>query len=121
PIFDRFRTGASEAAADAQATDARESVRAERLRLEQEVRSAVIDVDNARRSLALAERAAALSRERADLARERYRAGATDFVQYQLVLRNAAEAERGELDARVQLAIAWVQLEQRVGGPVETP
>lgn len=121
PIFDRFRTGTSEATADAQAADAREGVRAERLRLEQEVRSAVIDVDNARRSLALAERAAALSRERADLARERYRAGATDFVQYQLVLRNAAEAERGELDASVQLAIAWVQLEQRVGGPPESP
>ncbi|MHB1222619.1 MAG: TolC family protein [Gemmatimonadaceae bacterium] len=121
PIFDGFRTAAAEANADAQAADARESVRAERLRLEQEVRSAVIDVDNARRGLALAERAAALSRERAELARERYRAGATDFVQYQLVLRSAAEAERGELDAGLELAVAWVQLERTVGGPVETP
>jgi len=119
PVFDRFRTGATVTSADAQAEDAREAVRAERLRTEQEVRSAVIDVESARRGLTLAERAAALSRERVELARERYQAGATDFVQFQLVVRNAAEAERGELDARVQLAIAWVQLEQRVGGRLD--
>lgn len=121
PIFDRFRTGSSITLADAQAEDAREMVRAERLRVEQEVRSAVIDVESARRGLDLAERAAAVSRERVELARQRYEAGATDFVQYQLVVRNAAEAERGELDARVRLAVAWVQLEQKVGGAVGTP
>ena len=117
PVFDRFQTGSNVAAADAQAEDAAETVRQERLRLEQEVRSAVIDVENARRSLALAERAAALSRERVELARERYQAGATDFIQFQQVQRSAAEAERQELDARLQLAVAWAQLQEKVGAP----
>ena len=121
PFFDRFQTGASIAQADATAEDARQQLRAERLRVEQEVRAATIDVENARRALRLGERAAALSRERVELARARYEAGALDFVQYQTVVRSSAEAERQEADARLQLALAWVTLQQRLGAPAELP
>ena len=121
PFFDRFQTGASIAQADASAEDARQQRRADRLRVEQEVRSAAIDVDNARRALRLGERAAALSRERVELARARYEAGALDFVQYQSVVRSSADAERQEADARLQLALAWVTLQQRLGAPAGAP
>ena len=121
PFFDRFQTGSAIAQADASAEDARQQRRAERLRVEQEVRSAVIDVDNARRALRLGERAAALSRERVELAQARYEAGALDFVQYQSVVRSSADAERQEADARLQLALAWVTLQQRLGARVGAP
>lgn len=115
PLFDRFQTSAQVAQADAQAEDARQAVRAARLRVEQEVRSAAIDLDNARRALRLAEQAADVSRERVELTQERYQIGGVDFVQLQSVLRSAADAERAENDARVQLAIAWVTLQEKLG------
>ncbi|HEX5580289.1 MAG TPA: TolC family protein, partial [Gemmatimonadaceae bacterium] len=87
PVFDRFQNAAQVAQADAQAGDARQAVRAARLRVEAEVRAAVIDVENARRALRLAEQAAAVSRERVELTQERYQAGGVDFVQLQSVLR----------------------------------
>lgn len=118
PLFDNFRTSASVAQADAQHEDAREEVRAERLRIDREVRAAVIDLENARRGLRLAERAAALSRERVELAQVRYESGAMDFVQFQTVVRSAADAERQEVDARTQLAVAWVQLQEKLGAPI---
>ena len=115
PIFDKYQTGYSLAQADAQREDARESIRAERLRLDSEVRAAVIDVENAQRSLRLSERAAALSRERVEMAQTRYQNGALDFVQLQSVLSSAATAERQEVDARTQLAVAWVALQEKLG------
>ncbi len=117
PIFDRFQNTAQVAQADAQADDARQAVRAARLRVEQEVRAAVIDVENARRALRLAEQAAAVSRERVELTQERYQAGGVDFVQLQSVLRSAADAERAELQARLDLATGWVTLREKVGTP----
>jgi outer membrane protein TolC len=53
-----------------------------------------------------------------ELAQARYEAGGMDFVQFQTVLRSAADAERQEADARLQLALAWVTLQQRLGTPV---
>ena len=82
------------------------------------MRSAAIDVENARRGLQLAARAAALSRERVELAQARYEAGGLDFVQYQSVLLRAAESERQEAEAELALALAEVQLRLRAGEPV---
>ena len=117
PLFDRWSTSAQVAQAEARLADAREGVRAERLRVEQEVRAAVIDVENARRGLRLAERAAALSRERVELAQARYEAGGLDFVQFQLVLQRLADGERQEAEAELALALAEVQLRLRTGEP----
>ncbi|HEY0971043.1 MAG TPA: TolC family protein, partial [Gemmatimonadales bacterium] len=100
---------------DARADDARQALRAARLRVEAEVRAAVIDVENARRALRLAEQAAAVSRERVELTQERYQAGGVDFVQLQSVLRSAADAERAELQARLDLATGWATLREKVG------
>ncbi|HEX6630754.1 MAG TPA: TolC family protein [Gemmatimonadaceae bacterium] len=118
PLFDGFQLGAQLAGLDAQAEDARQALRAERLRLEQEVRSAVIDVENARRGLRLAERSAALNRERIALTQERYEVGGLDYIVLQTVLGQAAAAERQEMTARLQLANAWVALQEKLGAPV---
>lgn len=121
PLFDRWSTGAQIAQAQARVSDAREGVRAERLRVEHEVRSAYIDVENARRNLRLAARAAALSRERVELAQRRYEAGGLDFVAFQNVLLRAADSERQEAQAELELALAEVQLRLRSGEPVVSP
>ncbi|HEU4631733.1 MAG TPA: TolC family protein [Gemmatimonadaceae bacterium] len=118
PIFDGFQLGAQLASLDAQAEDARQQLRAERLQLEQEVRSAAIDVENAWRGLRLAERSAELSRERVALTQERYQVGGVDYIVLQTVLGQAAAAERQEMNARLQLAIAWTTLQEKLGASV---
>ncbi|MDQ3519451.1 MAG: TolC family protein [Gemmatimonadota bacterium] len=115
PIFDRFQTSGSVARADAATADAREELRAGRLGIAREVRSAAIDLENTNRRIQLAERAAALSRERVELAREQYRAGAIRFPELQQVLDRDASSSRDVIDARVALAVARAPLEEKVG------
>lgn len=118
PLFDRFRTSASVAQAEAARTRAQEGVRAARLAVEREVRAALIDLQNAHRGLQLAERASDLSRERLEMAREQYRVSAIRFTDLQLVVDRAAQAERDALRARFELANALASLEERVGVPL---
>lgn len=118
PIFDQFRTSYSVALAEASRTRAGEAVRAARLSVEREVRSAFIDLENAHQGLQLAERASELSQERLEMAREQYRVSAIRFTDLQLVADRAAEAEREALQARFSFANALASLEEKVGMPV---
>jgi outer membrane protein len=118
PVFDQFRTSAQVAQADAARTRARETLRSTRLAVEREVRSALIDVENAFRASQLSERAAKLSRDRLEMAREQYRLGAISFTELQQVVDRTAQAERDALRARFEFANALATLEERVGAPL---
>lgn len=118
PVFDQFRTSAQVAQADAARAQARETLRSTHLAVEREVRSALIDLENAYRASQLSERAARLSRDRLELAREQYRLGAIRFTDLQTVVDRTAQAERDALRARFEFAGALATLEERVGAPV---
>lgn len=118
PLFNRFQTSLAVAQTSAAADDAVAQARAQRLLVEREVRSAVIDLRNAYSALALARRSAELSAERVELARERYRLGAMSFTELQSVINQAAQAELAALDARFAYVQARVTLEERTGGGI---
>lgn len=118
PLFTRFQTSARIAQAEAQRDNADEDLRAGLLRLETDVRSALIDVQNAFRSVRLADRSADLARQRLNLAQQRYQLGAMQYTELQLVIDQTAQAERGAVEARFEFARALVTLEERVGEPV---
>jgi outer membrane protein len=119
PIFTRLQTTAQVAETDAAAQDAAHDLRAARLAVERDVRSAVIDLVNAHRSLQLAEQGAVLSRERQELTQEQYRLGGVTFTDLQNVIDRTAQAERQALDARFAYVAARLNLEERLGGRLE--
>lgn len=118
PVFDQHRNSTGVAQAEATRTRAQETLRSTRLAVEREVRSALIDLENAFRGSRLAERAAKLSQDRLELAREQYRVNAIRFIDLQSVVDRAAQAERDALGARFQFAEALASLDERVGAPV---
>ena len=119
PIFNNFRPSYTMAQASAAESDAREDVRATRLRVERLVRSALIDLQNSHEVLQLAEQKAALSRERLELAQEQYRNGAMSFTELQNVIDRTADAERQVVDARFGYANARTYLEEYTGASLE--
>lgn len=119
PIFNRFSTSLNIASAEVQLTNAMEALRDERLALETEIRTAMIDLENAYRSHLHAQRSLALSQERLELTEERYRAGgAVSFIDLQNAIDGAARAERQAIDARFAFINALVALEAKVGKEV---
>lgn len=118
PLFQGFQTRAQVSQATAEALNAEESLRAGKLAREREVRSALIDLQNAYRGVALAERAAELSNERLRLSRERYAIGAISFANLQILIDRAAQEERQVINARYAFAASAVTLNERVGRPV---
>lgn len=118
PIFTRFQTSANIASANARADNADEDLRAGRLQVETDVRTALVDLRNAYQALVLANRSADLSRTRLDLAQQQYRLGAIQYQNLQQVIDGAAQAERQAVGARFNFALALVNIEELVGGEV---
>jgi outer membrane protein len=118
PLFDRFQVSRQIAQANAAAEDAREALREERLRVERDVRAALVDLRNAYRSLQLAERAAELARQRVELGQEKFRLGAISFTDLQRFIDDAAREERAAVDARFAVINALIAVERHVGGTV---
>lgn len=114
-LFDGFARGRQIAQAEFEARSARERERGSRLALERQIRSALIDLENAFRSVELADRAARLAAERLELSQEQYRLGTLSFTELQNVIDQAAQEERQALQARHAFEVARVALEQRVG------
>ncbi len=121
PLFDRLQTATTSAQARIQRDDQRQAYRAQRLSVERQVRSLAIDLENAQERLLRTREAVAFGRERLELAEQSFQSGILNFDQYQLVLDRLVSAERDELDARVTLATAVVNLEQVVGTTILTP
>ncbi len=119
PLFSRFST--SQAVAQAVATEraAEENLREVDLQLERQLRTAVIDLQNAYHQQQLAERSAELGRERLRMAREQYLVGSRSFAELQQIVSTTASDERQALAARLDYANALVSLEELVGRPVQ--
>jgi outer membrane protein TolC len=115
PLFNNFRPSAQIAQAEAAEADAREDARYAKLRVERQVRGALLDLENTYKVLQLAERKASLSRERLELAQEQYRNGAMSFTELQNVIDRTADAERQVVDARFGYANALTYLEEYAG------
>jgi outer membrane protein len=113
PLFTGFQTSAAVTQAAVAERNAREDERAAGLAVGREVRSALIDLEQAYNTFELSMLRASLSRERLAMAEEQYRLGSLNFILLQQHIDQAAQAERGALDARFGYAAALVALEER--------
>jgi len=118
PIFNRFVTSNRIAQAAANQDVQHEQLRQTRLRLEREIRSALIDVENNHEQLRLAERSAQLGLQRVAMTREQYQLGIASFFELQQVVAQSANDARAALNARLTYTNAVVELERLVGRPV---
>jgi outer membrane protein TolC len=113
PVFTGYRTTQLVTQARVAALNAREEVQAARLTLEREVRGALIDLENAYRSVQLAERGRDLARRRLELANQQFRIGALKYVDLEGVIEQAARAERDAINAHYDFAAARATLEEK--------
>ena len=114
-VFDRWQTPNSIARAEADLQDGDFNVAQQRQAVERDVRTALIDLENAYRTLELARLSAEISTERLELTMQQYRLGSIPYDRLQTIIESAAAAERSELNARAQFAQALIALEERVG------
>ena len=114
----RFNENLGIRAADLSHAQAVEDDATTRASLERQVRAALIDLDNAWRSLQSAVRRAALSAERARLAGEQHRHGTITFIAFQQINDADSQSQRALLDARVGFTNARLALEELLGGPI---
>ncbi len=98
--------------------NAREEARAAELRTEQEVRSALLELENQHESLRLAERSAEIAAEALRLAREEYRLGSRSFEDLRAAFDREADTRRQVIQARHSFVDALLSLEEAVGQPV---
>jgi outer membrane protein TolC len=113
PVFTGYRTTQAVTQARVAALNAREEVQAARLTLEREVRGALIDLENAYRSVQLADRGRDLARRRLELANQQFRIGALEYVDLEGVIEQASRAERDAVNARYDFAAARATLEEK--------
>lgn len=119
PLLQQYQTTQNVTQARMNALDAQASARETTLRLEREVRSALIDLESAYRIAQVSEATAELNRRRLELANERYRLGSLTFAEMQTIIETAATAERDALNARYAFAAALATLQEQVGGSLE--
>lgn len=93
----------------------REEERAAELRTEQEVRSALLELENQHESLRLAERSAEIAAEALRLAREEYRLGSRSFEDLRSAFDREADTRRQVIQARHSFVDALLSLEEAVG------
>jgi len=122
PLFNRLQTSAAVGRAAMEAENAREMRREARLALEQEVRSALIDLENAYAGVRLAERSAEIARERLRQGQEQYRLGRLqDYTALQQMIDAVAQQERTVTGAHYNFAAALLTLEEKIGGGLDAP
>ncbi|HLM65894.1 MAG TPA: TolC family protein, partial [Longimicrobium sp.] len=118
PIFTGHQASYQIQSARAARDAAQEDARGERLTLEREVRTALVDLDNAYRAAVNADRTLGLNRRRLELAQQQYRVGALNLTDLTDAVERAARAERDAIRARFEFATAQATLEERLGAPV---
>lgn len=121
PIFNQYQTSQRITQARMAADNADESARQTRLQLEREVRTALIDLERAYRTVELNNASTELARRRLELANERFRLGAIPFTEMQQIIADAATAEREALNARYEFARALATLEESAGSVTPAP
>jgi outer membrane protein len=118
PIFTGLNRQLQVDQAKASAADARHQVRAEELRLQQEVGTAVRNLETAYQTALLQQRVQENASEELRLAQERFRFGAASSVEVTDAQTNLAQAERDTIDAVYNFHKALAALEALVGRPV---
>jgi outer membrane protein len=97
----------------------RETLREQRGEVEQDVRSSLVELRSAHRSMALQERRAELAEENLALTLDAYRLGRRTFLELQTASEQAAQARRAALQARFDFQRARVTLERALGMSLE--
>jgi len=118
PIFTGFSRRVAVEEARVVASNAREQVRAEELRLRSEVGTAVRFVETARRTVELQERIRTTATEELRMAQERFRLGLASSLEVADAQANLSQAERDEINALYDFHKSMAALESLVGGPL---
>lgn len=118
PVFSGFNTSHQIEVAETAERDAIQEQRRTQLLVEQEIRAALIDLQNAYEALQLATQIAQLTDERLTMAEEQYRNGALDFLQLQQLIDENLNAQRQAVDAQFTFITARATLEEKLGGPI---
>jgi outer membrane protein TolC len=91
------------------------ALRAERLRLEEQVHSRLIDLQVAHSGYLIALQARDIAQESLELAQERFRLGSRTFTELQINIAAAADAERAVISRLFSFLQAQTNLEETVG------
>jgi outer membrane protein TolC len=119
PIFKGFGPSHEIEQADAAERDTQHERRRIGLQVEQEIRSALVDLETAYDELELVNQIAALTEERLTMAEEQYRIGALDFLLLQQLIDDNLAAQRQAVDAQFTFITARAALEEKLGGPIQ--
>jgi outer membrane protein len=121
PILNNFNTSQNISQAKVAEANAEETLWENQVAVEQQVRSALIDVQAAHREYVTQTRATELSRRRLEISQEQFRAGALTFINLQQIIDALSNEERALVDAHLRFLQAVVNLEQQVGQSIPRP
>lgn len=119
PMFNSFFQNQAEISqASIELANRREAERETRLRLEETVRGALLELESQWESLRLAERSGEIAGEALRLSQEEYRIGTRTFGELRQAMDAEAETRRQVIRARYSFVDALLSLEEAVGAPV---
>jgi outer membrane protein len=118
PIFNGFQREQRVQEAEANRTDARYNVRAQELRVTQEVNSGYKNLLTAYEAVQIQTQNSAAAREALALAQERFRVGANTFVDMVQSRADYQRAESDRINAIYEFHRAYATLESAVGRPL---
>ncbi len=116
PAFSNyFQDRVTETNAQVQLTNQELTLQEQRLQVESDVRSGLIQLKNQWRSLQIAERSAEIAARSSELAREQYRLGILTFEDLQDTVEQEASTQRQALTTRFAFVDALLALEETIG------
>jgi outer membrane protein len=118
PLFDGFSRAANVSAARAQADDARESLRSERLRIDASVRLDVLGVNTSWQAANIADLNRGLAAEQLSLAQQRYQVGNGTALEVADAQNAVTRAEATYVQSVYDYHTAVASLERTVGRPI---
>ena len=118
PIFNGFQREQRLQEAEANRNDARYNVRAQELRLRQEINSGYRNLLTAYEAVQIQTQNSQAAREALALAQERFRVGANTFVDLVQARADFQRAESDRINAIYEFHRAWSTLESAVGRPL---
>ena len=116
PIFDGFSRASRVSSARAQEDDARESLRAERLRVDANVRLGVLSVNTAWEAARIADANRGAAADQLSLAQQRYQVGSGTALEVADAQNAVTQAEATYVQAVYDYHFAVADLERTVGG-----
>ena len=115
PLFSRFQTSQQIASARVELRNAGEQFRLTELELEQQVRSAFVDLETAWANVEQRTTAAEVAGERLRIVQEEYMLAAKSIEELRAAIREEAAAQRDLVDQRFEFAVALLGLYEAAG------